>query len=114
MLVYNPNATQPGEHRAPRTPLCVAISEDGEHWQLLATLEDGPISEYSYPAVVEGRDGTIHITYTWRRERICHVELRLRKITMPLLLKKGNNISVNLYRDRKTSEKSKFKKPQVY
>ena len=87
VLVYNPNATQPGAHNAPRTPLCVAISEDGEHWQLLATLEDGPISEYSYPAVVEGRDGTIHITYTWRRERICHVELRLRKITMPLLLK---------------------------
>ena len=85
VLVYNPNATQPGAHNAPRTPLCVAISEDGEHWQLLATLEDGPISEYSYPAVVEGRDGTIHITYTWRRERICHVEFRLRKITMPLL-----------------------------
>ncbi|MBP3212487.1 MAG: exo-alpha-sialidase, partial [Prevotella sp.] len=78
LLVYNPTATQPGAHRAPRTPLCVAISDDGEHWQHLATLEDSPISEYSYPAVIVGRDGTIHITYTWRRERIRHAEIKLR------------------------------------
>lgn len=75
LLVYNPNATKPGEHNAPRTPLCVAISDDGEHWHHLVTLEDSNISEYSYPAIVEGRDGSIHITYTWRRERIRYVRL---------------------------------------
>ena len=76
LLVYNPTATQPGEHRAPRTPLCVAISSDGISWQNVLTLEDSPISEYSYPAVIQGRDGTIHITYTWRRERIRYVKIK--------------------------------------
>ena len=77
LLVYNPTATPLGEHRAPRTPLCVAISDDGEHWRHLLTLEDGPISEYSYPAIIQGRDGTVHLIYTWRRERICHAEFQL-------------------------------------
>ena len=76
LLVYNPTATQPGEHRAPRTPLCVAVSSDGISWQNVLTLEDSPISEYSYPAVIQGRDGTIHITYTWRRERIRYVKIK--------------------------------------
>lgn len=76
LLVYNPNATPSGKHNAPRTPLCVAISDDGIHWQHLLTLEDSHISEYSYPAVIEGRDGTIHITYTWRRERVRYVEVK--------------------------------------
>lgn len=77
LLVYNPTATQPGEHNAPRTPLCVAVSDDGLTWRQLLTLEDSPVSEYSYPAVVEGRDGTVHITYTWRRERIRYARVRL-------------------------------------
>lgn len=76
VLVYNPVATPTGEHNAPRTPLCVAISDDGKHWQHLITLEDSNISEYSYPAVIEGHDGSIHITYTWRRERVRHVEIK--------------------------------------
>ena len=35
-------------------------------------LEDEP-GEYSYPAIVQASDGLIHVTYTWRRERIRHV-----------------------------------------
>ena len=77
LLVYNPTATPLGEHNAPRTPLCVAISDDAIHWHHLLTLEDSPISEYSYPAVIQGRDGTIHITYTWRRELIRYASIRI-------------------------------------
>ena len=34
-------------------------------------LEREP-GEYSYPAVIQAADGLVHITYTWKRERIRH------------------------------------------
>jgi predicted neuraminidase len=67
LLVYNPSTTA-------RTPLVVALSRDGKEWRQLAVLEDGP-GEYSYPAVIQSRDGLVHVTYTWRRQRIRHVVL---------------------------------------
>ncbi len=69
LLVYNP--TQRG-----RTPLSVAISKDGVHWKPIVVLEDAP-GEYSYPAVIQTRNGDIHITYTWKRQRIRHAVIRL-------------------------------------
>lgn len=57
-----------------RSPLNVALSADGAAWQPGVTLESEP-GEYSYPAVIAGRDGRVHITYTWRRQRIRHVVL---------------------------------------
>jgi predicted neuraminidase len=69
LLVYN--HTTKG-----RTPLSVALStDDGDNWTTRLALEDGP-GEYSYPAVIQARDGRVHVTYTWRRERIKHVALR--------------------------------------
>ena len=58
-----------------RTPLNVAVSDDGEHWTPWRTLESEP-GEYSYPAMIQAEDGTLHITYTWRRLKIKHVELK--------------------------------------
>lgn len=60
-----------------RTPLNLAISRDGVRWTPLLTLESEP-GEYSYPAIIEGTDGTIHATWTWKRQRIRHMEIRLR------------------------------------
>lgn len=57
-----------------RTPLNVAISKDGAEWQPALTLESAP-GEYSYPAVIQTADGLVHITYTWKREKIRHVVL---------------------------------------
>jgi len=67
VLVYNPTTTG-------RTPLGVAVSRDGRTWTQIAILEDAP-GEYSYPAVIQGADGAIHVSYTWQRRSIKHVVL---------------------------------------
>ncbi|MEY4939344.1 MAG: hypothetical protein RIQ93_1079 [Verrucomicrobiota bacterium] len=68
LLVYNHNAQAKGG----RTPLNLAVSRDGKTWEAALVLEDEP-GEYSYPAIIQTRDGNAHITYTWRREKVRHV-----------------------------------------
>ena len=72
LLVYNHIGPGQGGTSGPRTPLNVAISEDGRLWQAALVLEDVP-GEYSYPAVIQFGDGLVHITYTHRRTSIRHV-----------------------------------------
>lgn len=62
-----------------RTPLSLMKSDDGENWHHWITLEDSPISQYSYPSIIQTADGHIHCIYTWRRQRIKHVEVRTDK-----------------------------------
>lgn len=58
-----------------RTPLNIAFSgDDGETWGHAYTLETEP-GEYSYPSVIEGSDNKVHLTYTWKRQRIKYVVL---------------------------------------
>jgi len=72
LLVYNP--TQPGpQWWDGRGILAVAISDDGMHWKRVLTLENKPGQEYSYPAVIQSRDGLIHVLYTWQRTHMRHV-----------------------------------------
>ncbi|MFA5045111.1 MAG: family 78 glycoside hydrolase catalytic domain [Paludibacter sp.] len=77
VLVYNAVATPPGAKKGVRTPLNVAVSEDGVNWKMVMTLEDSPVSQYSYPSIIQGNDGRIHIVYTWRRQRIKYMEIKL-------------------------------------
>ena len=57
-----------------RTPLSVARSADGGRtWETPLVLEANP-GEYSYPYAIQTLDGQIHITYTFRRYSIRHVE----------------------------------------
>ncbi len=78
VLAYNNFQTLPGTKKGPRTPLSLAVSDDdGRTWRHVLTLEDSPIAQYSYPAIIEGRDGTLHITYTWRRKRVAYKQVRL-------------------------------------
>lgn len=77
LLVYNPTQMREGKWGGPRSPLVVAISSDGDSWQQIALLENEPEAEFSYPAVIQTRDGKIHITYTWKREKIRHVVMEL-------------------------------------
>lgn len=66
-LVHNPS-------RRCRTPLVVALSEDGRSWRDVAVLADGS-GEHSYPAIVQAGDGRLHVTWTWHRLRIRHAIL---------------------------------------
>ena len=78
LLVYNHSESS-------RSPLNVAVSEDdGNRWRKSIILENGP-GEYSYPAVIQGSDGTIHITYTYRRKRIKHVAFPPSDVDTPKL-----------------------------
>jgi predicted neuraminidase len=75
LLVYNP--ALPGKDWFNgRSKLRVAESADGQTWHDVATLEDGTTEEYSYPAIIEGQDGQVHITYTYNRKNIKHVMLQ--------------------------------------
>jgi len=62
--------------------LNVAISKDGKQWYAAVILEDSPISQYSYPSVIQTKDGMVHIVYTWRRERIKHVMIDPNKLKL--------------------------------
>jgi len=76
VLVYNHTATG-------RTPLNIGISGDlGATWIPGPVLEAEP-GEFSYPAVIQGTDGTIHIAYTWNRKRIRYASLRPDELPKP-------------------------------
>jgi predicted neuraminidase len=74
LLVYNHTAKG-------RSPLNVAVSGDGTTWGAAVVLESEP-GEYSYPAVIQTADGLVHITYTWKRQRIKHVAIDPAKLTI--------------------------------
>jgi len=71
-----------------RFPLTVGLSPDeGDTWPHLRDLEPAQDSgeqeadydemhgEYSYPSVIQSRDGEIHISYTFRRESIRYARI---------------------------------------
>ena len=74
MLVYNPT-TKGKAWSNGRQKLHVAISDDGITWKDVIVLENGTGEEFSYPAIIETSDGRVHITYTYDRKNIKHVEL---------------------------------------
>ncbi len=72
LLVYNPTTRGAGG----RAKLNVAVSKDGKDWTDAAILENGTgREEYSYPAVIQSKDGKVHITYTYNRKNVKHVVL---------------------------------------
>ncbi|MEN6495392.1 MAG: sialidase family protein [Thermoguttaceae bacterium] len=85
LLVYNPTDLIAGKWGGMRSPLNVAVSKDGKQWEAALVLENTP-GEFSYPAVIQTRDGLVHITYTWKRRSFKHgvldpAKLVLRPIT---------------------------------
>lgn len=72
LLVYNPT-TKNGMNRG---ELVVASSKDGTTWKTLLTLEKEVGAEFSYPAIIQSKDELVHITYTWKRQRMKYVRLK--------------------------------------
>ncbi len=74
LLVYNHN-TRTGSNNKGRSPLNVAVSNDGIQWSAALVLEDAPDAPngFAYPAAIQTSDGLVHITYTWERSHIKHV-----------------------------------------
>lgn len=87
LLIYNhvlpPDSAKNG--KGARTPLNLAYSKDGKTWYAALILEDSPISQYSYPSIIQSSDGMVHVVYTWRREKIKYVKIDPTKL-------KGNKI----------------------
>ena len=73
LLVYN--HIDRSKEKNKRNKLNVAISDDGINWNAVCVLENdaNTENEYSYPAVIQSKDGKVHITYTWKRKLIKHV-----------------------------------------
>ena len=74
LLVYNPTTRG-------RSPLSIAVSEDTKTWKAGPALETQP-GEYSYPAVIQADDGLVHVTYTWKRQKIRHAVIDPAKLEL--------------------------------
>jgi len=77
VMVYNP--TVDGKGSDGRDILNVAVSKDGENWTDVYELENVPKGEFSYPAIIQGKNGHLYITYTHNRRNVTFAELRLPK-----------------------------------
>ena len=63
------------DSRKGRENLRLAVSVDeGRTWIRVATLDEETGSIFSYPFLIQGRDGCVHIVYTWKGKAIKHVE----------------------------------------
>jgi predicted neuraminidase len=84
----DPSGGVPAIWGVPRAPLSICFSEDGGRtFPRRRIVEDGPGTclsnnpldgqnqELSYPAMVEGQDGTLHLAFTYHRRAIKYVAL---------------------------------------
>lgn len=80
LMVFNPRE-QGRDWWIGRDRLDLALSDDGGRtWRTVANLEDEPGQEFSYPAAIQTRDGGVHLTYTYKRSQIRHVQLDPRRL----------------------------------
>jgi predicted neuraminidase len=85
LLIYNHlGAGDTGWGR--RSMLNLAVSEDGLTWRRVGILEQEQGAEFSYPAIIQTSDGLVHMTWTWKRQRIKHAVVDPTKIVPGELL----------------------------
>jgi predicted neuraminidase len=88
-LAYNHVPTPEGS-KGNRYFLNLAVSSDGENWSagLVLGICDG--GQFSYPAIIQGRDGLVHVTHTWHRDTIAHIVVNPYKITQNTIVPMPN------------------------
>ncbi|MFJ4145636.1 exo-alpha-sialidase [Pseudomonas sp. NPDC089734] len=77
----------------PRAPMSLAVSRDGGHsWPTRLDIELGDgfcltnnsqeklNREFSYPSIIQSADGSLHVAFTYFRQKIKHVHLPLNAI----------------------------------
>ena len=72
-LLSNPVA----KNRGPRTPLRLSRSRDnGLTWETVFDLVAEP-GEFSYPAIIQTRNGDLACSFTWKRRQIAFERIPL-------------------------------------
>ncbi|PHQ36999.1 exo-alpha-sialidase [Rhodopirellula bahusiensis] len=87
LLLYNPAGGERKDGWGSRQVLDLVISDDGHNWNKVATVERVDKGELSYPAMIQTRDGKVHLTYTWKRQRVRHM------VVDPARLKTGEKVN---------------------
>ncbi len=59
-----------------RSPLNLAVSTDGENFKMFHTLESEP-GEFSYPNIIQSKNGDLQLVYTWNRKKMKYVNFKL-------------------------------------
>ena len=87
VLVYNPVSVKAGKEMGPRTPLAIAVSNDGERWYKITEMGEtsDPDGEISYPAIIQGANGHLYFTDTRLRQDIFFMEFTLKETPTELL-----------------------------
>lgn len=80
LLLYNHLGGERKEGWGKRHAIHLAISDDGSTWKTAALVEQAQEGEFSYPAMMQSRDGLVHLTYTWNRERVRHTVIDTAKL----------------------------------
>jgi len=81
LLVYNHTTDGSNHITEGRSKLNVAVSDDGKTWNAAFMLENQP-GQFSYPAVIQTKDGMVHITYTYKLKKIKHVVIDPAKLQL--------------------------------
>jgi len=67
LMIYN------DKEESPRDRLAVSISTDaGKTWQWTRHLENTPGGRFDYPSIVQAKDGTLHVSYSYNLKTIKH------------------------------------------
>lgn len=87
LLVYNHSKGRKSQWDYGRQVLNVAVSKDGKNWEAALALESHADGEYSYPSVIQAKDGLVHVTYTSLRKKIRHAVIDPEKLELRPILK---------------------------